>query len=145
MIPIKQDTIKKIGGWKLTEETKQRQSLAQKALHKTISPYHKEVLRQFHLGTKLSSETKERMRVSAGYEDTHKNWKGDEVSYTGIHKWVVKWKGTPNCCEQCGTTTAKKFEWANVDHEYRRVLEDYIRMCTPCHRNYDKSRGIKIC
>jgi hypothetical protein len=54
-----------------------------------------------------------------------------------MHKWVITWKGKPQICEMCGTTTAKKFEWANRDHTYHRVLDDYIRMCTSCHRKYD--------
>lgn len=67
-------------------------------------------------------------------------WKGENVgySYSGLHLWVSRWKGKPSLCEFCGTITAKKYEWANIDHKYRRVLEDYIRMCTPCHRKYDR-------
>lgn len=90
------------------------------------------------LGTKASDETREKMRISAGSQETHKNWKGDAVGYSGVHEWVKKWKGAPDICENCGTTTAKKYEWANKDHTYKRVLEDYIRMCTPCHRAYDR-------
>lgn len=65
-------------------------------------------------------------------------WKGDKVAYVTLHNWVMKWKGKPQKCEICGTTEAKKYEWANVDHSYKRILEDYIRMCTKCHRKYDK-------
>lgn len=72
-------------------------------------------------------------------------WKGDNAGYFAMHKWVSKWKGCPSVCEVCGTTTAKRYEWANVDHTYKRILEDYIRMCVKCHRNYDKNRGVKIC
>jgi hypothetical protein len=65
------------------------------------------------------------------------NWLGDSVGYFALHEWVRKWKGKPQVCESCGTTEAKKYEWANVDHKYRRVLDDYIQMCTKCHRKYD--------
>lgn len=64
-------------------------------------------------------------------------WKGDAVSYTGLHQWLARWKGRPKKCENCGTETAKKYEWANVDHKYKRLLNDYVRMCTSCHRHYD--------
>lgn len=67
----------------------------------------------------------------------NKAWKGDFVSYDGMHRWVRKHLGKPSKCEHCGTTTAKKFEWANVDHLYRRDLGDYMRLCTRCHRRYD--------
>lgn len=69
--------------------------------------------------------------------DKHPNWKKSGVSYSGIHYWVSRYKGKPKVCEQCGTTKARKFEWANIDHSYRRVLDDYIRMCTRCHRRFD--------
>ncbi len=69
-----------------------------------------------------------------------KNWRGEQASLKAIHQWVARWKGKPSKCEFCGTTEAKKFEWANVNHTYRRVLDDYIRLCTPCHRKYDYSR-----
>jgi len=51
--------------------------------------------------------------------------------------WIVREKGRPKKCEPCGTTKKRKYEWANVDHKYRRDLNDYIRMCTSCHRKYD--------
>lgn len=70
------------------------------------------------------------------------NWKGENVGYHGIHKWVSKWKGKPKKCELCGTEIAKKYEWANTDHKYRRVLDDYIRMCTSCHREYDFKKNV---
>ena len=60
-----------------------------------------------------------------------------EAGYRAVHLWVQKWKGIPKKCESCGTEKAKKYEWANIDHKYCRVLEDYIRMCTSCHRKYD--------
>lgn len=66
-----------------------------------------------------------------------KNWKGEDASLKAKHQWVSLKKGRPSKCEMCATTKAKKFEWANVDHTYRRNLDDYIRMCTRCHRNYD--------
>jgi hypothetical protein len=67
------------------------------------------------------------------------NWKGNKVKYRALHQWVQKWKGSPKYCEDCGTIDLNKtYDWANVDHKYRRVLEDYIRMCRGCHRKYDK-------
>ena len=66
-------------------------------------------------------------------------WKGDSAGYVAIHIWVRKWKGKPNICEICGIETAKRYEWANIDHKYRRVLEDYIRACKSCHKKYDNA------
>lgn len=66
------------------------------------------------------------------------NWKGDDVSYQALHTWVRKYKGTPKKCEHCGRVDKKKYEWANIDHSYKRNLDDWIRLCTSCHRKFDK-------
>lgn len=66
-----------------------------------------------------------------------KNWRGENASLKAIHQWVYRWRGRPEKCEICLTTKAKKFEWANKDHKYKRVFGDYIRMCTSCHRRFD--------
>ena len=71
------------------------------------------------------------------------NWKGNGVGYHAIHSWIERWKGKLKQCERCGSTTAKKYEWANIDHTYKRILEDYIRMCTSCHRIYDYEHNLK--
>ena len=67
----------------------------------------------------------------------HLNWKGNNVGKTAVHRWIERWKGKPMKCDNCGTEKAKKYEWANINHKYHRILEDYIRMCTSCHRKYD--------
>jgi len=70
-------------------------------------------------------------------------WKGDKVSYTALHMWVSRWKGKPMKCEMCGAEGRKRYDWANIDHKYRRVLEDYIRLCVPCHAKYDYENNNK--
>ncbi len=79
------------------------------------------------------------INTNPAMEERNKSWKGDDAGCSAMHKWVAHRKGTPSKCEHCGTTTARKFEWANVDHTYLRVLEDYMRLCTSCHRKYDNS------
>jgi hypothetical protein len=81
----------------------------------------------WHKGTKGKS----------AHGENHGRWKGKKVSYSGLHYWVARWKGRPKKCEICGTTTAKKYEWANLDHKYQRILKNYKRMCTSCHRKHD--------
>lgn len=70
-------------------------------------------------------------------EEKHFNWKGNNVRYSGLHMWVRSKLGTPSECKHCGTTEAKRFEWANKSHEYKRDLTDWIRLCTSCHYHYD--------
>lgn len=89
--------------------------------------------------TKAHKDKLSKAKKGVYAQESNPAWKGDEVGYRGIHKWVNRWKGDSNICEHCGTTTAKKYEWSNIDHKYRRVLEDYIRLCTRCHRKYDYS------
>ena len=66
------------------------------------------------------------------------NWKGNEANYHTIHEWVRRWKGKADHCEICKSIEEhNKYEWANKDHKYRRVLSDYISMCKKCHSHYD--------
>lgn len=92
------------------------------------------------LGKRFSTETRNKMRSAklGKYmgEDNHK-WVGDNISYSGIHGWILRKLGSPNICLHCNTTNAKKYEWANTDHKYKRNLKDWIRLCTSCHRKYD--------
>lgn len=64
------------------------------------------------------------------------------ASYTAVHKRLRRGRGTPSLCEHCGTTTAKKYEWAYTGpgHEngaWSEDLDAYIRLCTSCHLTYD--------
>jgi len=58
------------------------------------------------------------------------------TSYGACHYKVRKLRGTPSLCEVCGTTTAKKFEWANLTGNYADI-NDYKRMCASCHDKFD--------
>lgn len=98
------------------------------------------------LGYKHSENTK--LKISQAQKgkprpyqagDKHGEWKGDDVSYSGIHKWVAQYKGSPKHCEMCHRTDKTYYHWANIDHNYYRKLEDYIRLCPKCHKKYDKS------
>jgi len=64
-------------------------------------------------------------------------WKGDLATSGAIHKWVVVRFGRPSYCQICESRIKKKYEWANIDHSYKRNTEDWLRLCTSCHRKYD--------
>lgn len=70
------------------------------------------------------------------------DWKGDAVSYSGLHAWVRRELGTPQKCSNCGTIEAKQFEWANKSGKYKRDLGDWIRLCTSCHQKMDRAKLI---
>lgn len=72
--------------------------------------------------------------------ENHKDWKGDNVSYGGIHKWIAKKLGKPMMCQLCLTNTKRMYHWANISGEYNRDISDWIRLCVPCHKKYDKNK-----
>lgn len=63
-------------------------------------------------------------------------WKGDDAKYAALHLRVATVRGTPSLCEHCGTTTAKRFEWASLSKRYNDV-NDYVRLCQSCHHKMD--------
>lgn len=69
-------------------------------------------------------------------------WVGDKIGYRGIHHWIKKTLGSPMQCTRCGYTSEnpKKIHWANISHEYKRIVEDWIRLCAKCHKAYDMGK-----
>jgi len=94
-------------------------------------------LNTWQKGKKHSIETKNKMSLSHKGENNYA-WKGDKGSYESIHIWVSKWLGKPNRCEKCGISTKRMYHWASKSHLYYRKLDDWIRLCVPCHSKYDK-------
>lgn len=73
------------------------------------------------------------------------HWKGDNVGYCALHEWVSRYKGKPTKCEHCGKIFLRnsQIHWANIDHKYRRRLNDFIRLCSSCHKIYDYKNHLK--
>lgn len=69
----------------------------------------------------------------------HPRWKGEQVSYGVLHKWVQQQLGKPNICTNCGSIKAKRYEWSNISGEYHRDINDWQRMCAACHKIYDNA------
>lgn len=70
-------------------------------------------------------------------------WRGDDVGYGAVHDWIKKTLGKPSECKNCGTKEAKRFEWANISGEYKRDVNDWLRLCTKCHHKMDGSGNHK--
>jgi hypothetical protein len=70
-------------------------------------------------------------------------FRGDNVSYRALHYWVERKLGSPKECAYCGTREMKRIDgrnaiqYANVSHNYKRELTDWIPLCNPCHGKYD--------
>jgi len=69
--------------------------------------------------------------------DENNAWKGDDAGVEAMHMWVKKWKGKASCCENCDREDSF-YDWHNIDHKYRRVLDDYISLCRKCHYQFNK-------
>lgn len=69
------------------------------------------------------------------------SWKGEKAGYDAKHWWIRHKLGTPNKCERCGSTTATRYEWANISRNYSRDLDDWERLCVSCHRKEGYKRG----
>lgn len=77
-----------------------------------------------------------------GIESRGRYWKGDEALYGGLHARVRRRFGNPKKCSVCGATDPKKkYEWANLTGNYEDI-DDYARMCVPCHRKHDRENNI---
>jgi hypothetical protein len=67
-------------------------------------------------------------------------WKGSSASLVAKHSWIKRRYGRPQRCEHCGTTENRMYHWANISGEYKRDINDYKRLCVPCHKKYDLSK-----
>lgn len=91
-------------------------------------------------GRKHKPETIAKMK-KAQIGRKHWHWVGAKVNYQSLHAWIERHKGKPKKCEHCGTTSKKaKYDWANKSGKYKRDLNDFIRLCKPCHRKFDAKR-----
>lgn len=77
-----------------------------------------------------------------GFGAGNKNgmWKGDEVSLSGLHKWVYSRLGQPDTCEHCKKSGLKghQIHWANKSGKYKRKKNDWVRLCVKCHWEFDE-------
>ena len=97
-------------------------------------------------GKTHSSEAKRKMSEAAKlrkkrYGQENPAWRGNDVKYAAMHRRIYALKGSPWRCEICYRVKGevKRLEWANIDHSYEYCADDYLSLCTGCHRNYDKS------
>jgi NUMOD3 motif len=84
---------------------------------------------------KLSQALKGHKPANVPMGELSPHWKGDQVSYTGLHLWVGKHKVKTGTCTGCGRK--KITEWANISGVYLRDLDDFAEMCKECHRELD--------
>jgi hypothetical protein len=83
---------------------------------------------------KIAASLRGRKRPEMSNEK-HWAFKGAEASYSALHHWMQRNHPRVGVCEECGATG--RTEWANLDHRYRRVRDDWRELCCLCHRRYD--------
>lgn len=67
-------------------------------------------------------------------------------TYRAIHARLDRERGKPSLCAHCGSTEAKRYDWAftgdgHLDSQgqpYSDDLTQYVRLCRSCHRRFDK-------
>lgn len=80
-------------------------------------------------------------------------WTGDSASYNAVHT-RLRHRHDPGSCERCGAEGVT-LHWA-LDHErcqsplasaegpYSTSLDDYLRLCVPCHKEMDLGRFLEV-
>lgn len=68
-----------------------------------------------------------------------RRWKGDLAGYSAIHIWIKKNYGKAKECHNldCLKLPSARFEWASISGKCLRDINDYIQLCTRCHRKFD--------
>lgn len=77
--------------------------------------------------------------------DKSTSWKGENISYSGLHNWIHRKYGNATKCEECRST--KNIQWANKTGKYLRDRTDWLQLCPSCHwfqdnQNHSKKRFI---
>jgi len=102
-----------------------------------LSEAHKMHIGDSKRGIPFTEDHKQKISESR-LGDKNPLWKGDEVRYKGLHKWIRMHKPCQTNCALCGQV--KPLELANLSGEYKRDIEDFIWACRQCHRKYDKRK-----
>lgn len=98
--------------------------------------------KNYYLWLKKSEEYKKEHPTNDGSfkeGEEHRSWKGEQVSYQGLHNWVKSKLVKPTFCEFCGSN--KHIELSNISGLYKRDLNDWQWLCAICHRAYDKGKN----
>lgn len=69
-------------------------------------------------------------------------WKGDDVGYFALHRWMRNNFPKTGACEHCGEL--RKTQYAQKDPGSKsRDRNDWLELCVPCHAKFDGITGSK--
>lgn len=78
--------------------------------------------------------------VNYGIDELSPAWKGSNIGYSALHKWVTRKLGKAVYCSINPNHRALRYEWSNISGEYKRDLGDFRPLCSSCHNKVDKNR-----
>jgi len=111
-----------------------------------MSAEQKAKISKARMGRKLSQATKDKMSKPKTAEHCSNIAKSqvldNSTNYNTLHNRVRKLRGTPSKCEHCGTTDKRVYHWSNKDHVDYQNMDNYQRLCVPCHKKYDREKGL---
>jgi len=82
------------------------------------------------------------MRFVIGHHGRGENnprWKGNDVGYFAIHRWIRKKKPKPDACEDCHKATIF-LDLANITGKHERNEVNYKWLCRQCHTILDQGK-----
>jgi hypothetical protein len=75
-------------------------------------------------------------------------WKA-VVTIKSAHRWAAKTMAQPETCVCCGARKcpvcgkAGIVHKCNIDHKYRKKIEEWFWACNQCHRDIDIKNGLR--
>jgi len=68
------------------------------------------------------------------------NWKGDDLGYAGIHRWLKNHHPKSGVCEQCGSEGKTDWAFRFPGERYTRDRGAFRELCRSCHWRFDGVR-----
>lgn len=101
-----------------------------------LSSDHKSAISKAHL-SRAASTADERAVA-------RKAWKRNAPGYDSLHHWVIRQLGQPTTCSHCKQSdlSGADIHWANVSGEYKKEVDDWVRLCVTCHKTFDKWQSL---
>lgn len=124
-------------GHKASPETRKKMSVSAKRVIHT--PEWNRNVSKSNTGKLSPMKGRENLLVSG---EKNGNWKGDNVGYRVLHKYIEYHYPKPLKCSKCGQV--KRLDLSNNSGEYKRDLADWEYICRKCHIQKDKSLNLHI-
>jgi hypothetical protein len=90
-------------------------------------------LKQIHSGFHFSPSTEFKKGQVANEKNV--NWKGEAVGYQSLHIWLRNNYEKTGKCFRCKKIC--RTHYANLSHQYKRTIKDFMELCPKCHAQYD--------